>query len=301
MSTPTRAFVGRLTELNVFDPLGDQVGRVRDVVARLAGGLAFLADLRLRSSEYGAALDLMRKAEQLSGSSAPVIRQRGERLAEALSRVGSEKLFYALTERLLSGDDQSSIEAAEILKRGGGRSATYLIERLAEEENRAHRARLVTLLKEMGKGTSGPFLARLEDPRWFLVRNVVGILGDIGDVSVLPRLRGVFAHSDPRVRREAVRTLSRFVANPGCLEECEEMIIAALEDDDGAALDVLASVVGLGVTEDTVLLELEGANVALLVTGAVAPVSSDDAAVLPKLSSPEVSCGLPLVSSDTAP
>ena len=32
MSTPTRAFVGRLTELNVFDPLGDQVGRVRDVV-----------------------------------------------------------------------------------------------------------------------------------------------------------------------------------------------------------------------------------------------------------------------------
>ena len=31
MST-TRAFVGRLTELSVFDPLGDQVGRVRDVV-----------------------------------------------------------------------------------------------------------------------------------------------------------------------------------------------------------------------------------------------------------------------------
>ena len=32
MSTPTRVFVGRLVELSVFDPLGDQVGRVRDVV-----------------------------------------------------------------------------------------------------------------------------------------------------------------------------------------------------------------------------------------------------------------------------
>ena len=32
VSTSTRAFVGRLTELSVFDPLGDQVGRVRDVV-----------------------------------------------------------------------------------------------------------------------------------------------------------------------------------------------------------------------------------------------------------------------------
>ena len=32
VSTPTRAFVGRLSELDVFDPLGDKVGRVRDVV-----------------------------------------------------------------------------------------------------------------------------------------------------------------------------------------------------------------------------------------------------------------------------
>ena len=38
MSTPTRAFVGRLTELSVFDPLGDQVGRVRDVVVTFSLG-----------------------------------------------------------------------------------------------------------------------------------------------------------------------------------------------------------------------------------------------------------------------
>ncbi|HIZ99417.1 MAG TPA: PRC-barrel domain-containing protein, partial [Candidatus Janibacter merdipullorum] len=32
MSAPSRFFVARLASLNVFDPLGDQVGRVRDVV-----------------------------------------------------------------------------------------------------------------------------------------------------------------------------------------------------------------------------------------------------------------------------
>jgi Mg/Co/Ni transporter MgtE len=32
VSTPSRVFVARLTNLSVFDPLGDQVGRVRDVV-----------------------------------------------------------------------------------------------------------------------------------------------------------------------------------------------------------------------------------------------------------------------------
>jgi len=36
VSTPSRVFVGRLTSLSVFDPLGDQVGRVRDVVVTFA-------------------------------------------------------------------------------------------------------------------------------------------------------------------------------------------------------------------------------------------------------------------------
>ena len=38
MSTPTRVFVARLAGLAVFDPLGDQVGKVRDVVTRDARG-----------------------------------------------------------------------------------------------------------------------------------------------------------------------------------------------------------------------------------------------------------------------
>lgn len=36
MSAPSRFFVARLASLNVFDPLGDQVGRVRDVVITFA-------------------------------------------------------------------------------------------------------------------------------------------------------------------------------------------------------------------------------------------------------------------------
>ena len=46
MSTPTRAFVGRLTELSVFDPLGDQVGRVRDVEVARDGSVMLLTDAR---------------------------------------------------------------------------------------------------------------------------------------------------------------------------------------------------------------------------------------------------------------
>ncbi|MGH9868903.1 MAG: HEAT repeat domain-containing protein [Candidatus Polarisedimenticolia bacterium] len=204
-----------------------QVESDSDVTGRLAGALAFLVDLRLRNGEFRASLDLMRKAEQLQDNPNPEVKERGERLTEALSRAGSDKVFLKLTQMLLEGTDQSSLEAAEILKRGGSRTATYLIERLAEEENRQYRARLVLLLKEMGKGSSSHFVSRLQDPRWFLVRNVVGILGDIGDVGIVAHLRQVLSHGDPRVRREAVRTLMR-LGTP----ECEDLIVSALVDED---------------------------------------------------------------------
>ncbi len=235
-----QAMLGRIADM-FFTRLQDEPDA--DVVARLAGGLAFLADLWMRSEDLGSALDLMRKAERLGDSSASMVKARGERLAEALARAGSDKVFKKLTDLLLNGSDQATLEAAEILKRGGNRSATFLIERLAEEENRSHRARLVMLLKDMGKGSSSPFVSRLEDSRWFLVRNVVGILGDIGDPGVLPELKSVAAHGDPRVRREVVRTFARFGT-----AECEELIVAAVTDEDRGvqitAVNALATLKG---------------------------------------------------------
>ena len=235
-----QAMLGRIAEM-FFTRLQDEPDA--DVVARLAGGLAFLADFWMRSEDLGSALDLMRKAERLGDSSVSMVKARGQRLAEALSRAGSDKVFKRLTDLLLNGSDQATLEAAEILKRGGNRSATFLIERLAEEENRSHRARLVTLLKDMGKGSSSPFVSRLEDPRWFLVRNVVGILGDIGDPGVLHDMKSVAAHGDPRVRREVVRTFARF-GTP----ECEELIVAAVADEDR----------GVQITAVTALATLKG-------------------------------------------
>jgi len=216
--------LGRIAEM-FFTRIHDEPDA--DVHSRLAAGLAFLADLRLRNEELGAVLELMRRAEGFTTAADPLVRDRGDRLCEALSRVGNEKLFKSLTDRHLDGSDSSSMDAAEILKRGGARSANYLIDRLAEEDDRGNRSRLVALLKEMGRGSSLPFTTRLADSRWFLVRNVIHILGEIGDTAVVSSLRDVAKHADARVRKELVRTLMRLGT-----ADCEAMIIDALGDAD---------------------------------------------------------------------
>jgi HEAT repeat protein len=45
----------------------------------------------------------------------------------------------------------------------------------------------------------------MDDPRWYLVRNLAYIFGRIGSESSLPQLQRAYNHNEPRVRREAVQ------------------------------------------------------------------------------------------------
>jgi HEAT repeat protein len=238
-----------------------------EVQTRIAAALAFLVDLRLRNGEMPAVLDLMRRAEALAATADRAVAERGEALCQALARVGNEKLFKEMTDRYLGGTDSTAMESAEILKRAGARAANYLIDRLADEEDRANRARLVSLLKDMNRSSYLPFTARLKDPRWFLVRNVVHILGELGDGAALPSLKEISRHEDPRVRKELVRTYTRFGT-----QECEDLIVEAVHDFDRAVQ--IAAVNAL-----SILRGRRSAGVVLEIVRRAGPYASVDAEV----------------------
>ncbi len=260
-----------------------------EVQSRLAAALGFLADLRLRDGECGAVLELMRRADELGASSDPATQERAGRLGLALGRIGNAKVFKDLTDQHLRGEGKSALEAAEVLRRTGTRAVDYLVDRLAEEEDRGNRARLVSLLKEMERSSIQAFTARLEDPRWFLVRNVVHILGELGDLEALPALKQVGKHPDPRVRKEAVRSFMR-LGGP----ECEDQIVASITDRDrsvqvaavnalsvlrgrrseGIVLDILRRTGGYADLDPEVRLEAVGAAGRMGLTSAVEPLAA---------------------------
>src|SRR5207244_13304829 len=47
----------------------------------------------------------------------------------------------------------------------------------------------------------------LDDPHWYVIRNVVFVLGQIGGSAVVDMLRKAAQHSDPRVKRAVVQAL----------------------------------------------------------------------------------------------
>lgn len=80
-----------------------------------------------------------------------------------------------------------------------------LMDALAEESDRARRATLVSILAGMAGRYPEPVVARLDDDRWYVVRNAVNILhkARVGR-KLVPLLEKVANHGHSAVRREVI-------------------------------------------------------------------------------------------------
>jgi HEAT repeat protein len=79
---------------------------------------------------------------------------------------------------------------------------------LAEERDRQVRARMCQVLAKVGPSIVPVLLEWLEDPRWYLVRNLVHVLGKIGDEAAFGPVVTLLSHPHARVRIESVRALA---------------------------------------------------------------------------------------------
>jgi HEAT repeat protein len=113
---------------------------------------------------------------------------------DAPAQWGKEKDFYIV----------------ELIKRAGSPFVEPLLDRLASEEDRTLRYFYLDLLGELGAMVREPVMIRLKDNRWFFVRNLIILLKNLNDPTVLPSLHSLLDHPHPRVRLELMQTLIKF-------------------------------------------------------------------------------------------
>lgn len=100
-------------------------------------------------------------------------------------------------------------ELAVLFGRIGESMSRALVDALVDEPDRATRRIYLEALASMGPEGVGAVHRMLNDARWFVVRNGLALLGDMGEPASVSRILPVLAHPDARVRREAVSALSR--------------------------------------------------------------------------------------------
>jgi len=91
----------------------------------------------------------------------------------------------------------------------GETAVDWLNQVLAESQNRRNRRLLAEAIADLCRANPERLAPWLSDPRWFVVRNVVHILGWIGGNSIVGLLQSALRHPDVRVRHEVVAALGQ--------------------------------------------------------------------------------------------
>ena len=131
------------------------------------------------------------------------------RMMEALKRNSSKPIIAATISELRnhskgSSEYQSAYAYLSSLER---ESTEALLELLAEENDRTARIFLLDLVKDLGKNQLTLLGERLSDGRWYVVRNIVSILGESHADQALGYLYKVMNHKDVRIRQEVIKGL----------------------------------------------------------------------------------------------
>ncbi|HEX6884302.1 MAG TPA: HEAT repeat domain-containing protein [Planctomycetota bacterium] len=98
---------------------------------------------------------------------------------------------------------------------------------LFESQQQRVRRPLARAIAEVARGQEARLESRLQDPRWYVVRNTLHILRFIGGDVAVPWLHDLLRHTDRRVRMEAIAVLGE-AASPAA----REVLLDALDAED---------------------------------------------------------------------
>lgn len=122
----------------------------------------------------------------------------------------------AFTEQMVQQLDRIGAEAEGLRKAGslilylGEDMIPLLLEELRKTSDKSARARLSGLLVSVcGKLGAGHLFKALADEDWFLVSQVILILGEVGSAEAVPAILPTLKHKHPRVREAAVKVLAK--------------------------------------------------------------------------------------------
>jgi len=148
---------------------------------------------------------------------------------------------------------EEDLEAIQdLLLEFGAVAAPPLLDRLLLESEASRRRILIRHLVKLGHVVVPEALGRLSHPKWYFVRNLCTILGDIGDRRAVEPLIQATSHPDNRVKREAILAIGKLGAPeavPGLGKILVEEGLFSSKNDDQTRIDAASALYRIGGTE----------------------------------------------------
>jgi HEAT repeats len=127
----------------------------------------------------------------------------------------SRLLPAAATERIIElfllqrGDSVWGKSSATLLRFSAPASIESVFNHLIEERDARNRLALIRLIGQLGTASIEVAYKYLKDERWYVVRNICGVLAELKDPDLADHILPALENQDPRVQQAALKALVR--------------------------------------------------------------------------------------------
>jgi HEAT repeat protein len=209
----------------VFEMLG--LEKEINGYVEILGFIGGVLDSFITRGNFMGALSLATKMHELAGVLRNLKNPRAEKIDAFLFDCASKEKIASLTNTLNNLKEVDTINLVEYLKHLPWAAIDPLITGLGELNEYKTRQAICDVLRIQGQDHIELLARGLEDEKWYVVRNVVTILGDMNNPKTINYLKRTIRHPDYRVRYETLKAVARIQA-----EESADFMILALSDPD---------------------------------------------------------------------
>jgi hypothetical protein len=151
-------------------------------------------------------------------------------------------------------EDQRAV-LQRIVMRGGERAITILLNALIDAKEASRRRNIFNFAVLFGKEIIPLIQKELDSEKWYAVRQMVALLGELKDPSTIELLEYGYRNDDLRVKKEVLKSLAR-IQGPAS----SAFLLKALDEEDPSLMT--QAVISLGMLRDPSVIESLG-NIAL--------------------------------------
>ncbi len=170
-----------------------------------------------------------------------------DNLKELLTR---DTTIYLIS-RLCQRQEAKRHAIQKILLRTGEKGINLLLDAFPDAKETHARRHLYNTLLLFGEAVREEVERRIDDERWFIVRQMVALLGEIGNPKSIKALKKAFIKPEPRVKQEVIKSLGRIPS-----KESSAILFRILKNSDISL--VLNAITSLGILRDQSAIEFLG-------------------------------------------
>lgn len=197
----------------------------REHFEMVAGTLSKALEMLVQRGELSLATILVMRVQELMAD--PRLAGWSDELDKIIDKAASRELVKKVGEYIDQGGIEAMESAGSYLAQLDSRAVGQTVELLETLEDRKSRKAICDILGAQTGGNGKLLVPFLGHRYWYVVRNVVMILGKVADPDTMEALGGVLGSSDARLRREALYALASIKG-----DKAEEFIGRAISSSD---------------------------------------------------------------------